>query len=135
MPNRHIAHRIQSVADPGIIDGTSHISKHSLTSEDSDQLCHAVPATVYPLFMPMNRRQFFQSGTAVALCADGMLSSSLKAEVTTAPLPNDAESAAVAAVNPPVGVRVAGIRMIPVVGGKYKVWTKRVGAGRIKVLL
>ena len=30
------------------------------------------------------------------------------------------------ALNPP-GIRVAGIRMVPVRGGKYKVWTKRMG--------
>jgi proline iminopeptidase len=35
----------------------------------------------------------------------------------------------------PAGIRVAGIRMIPVMGGKYKVWTKRMGSGPIKVLL
>lgn len=35
----------------------------------------------------------------------------------------------------PSGIRVAGIRMVPVVGGKYKVWTKRIGSGPIKVLL
>ncbi len=32
------------------------------------------------------------------------------------------------------GIRVAGIRMIPVRGSKYKVWTKRVGSGRTKLL-
>jgi proline iminopeptidase len=37
-------------------------------------------------------------------------------------------------LNPP-GVRVAGIRMMPVVGGKYKVWTKKLGSGPVKVLL
>jgi proline iminopeptidase len=37
-------------------------------------------------------------------------------------------------LNPP-GIRTAGIRMVPVVGGKYKVWTKRVGRGPVKVLL
>src|SRR5580704_13169818 len=37
-------------------------------------------------------------------------------------------------LNPP-GVRVAGIRMVPVVGGKYKVWTKKLGSGPVKVLL
>jgi len=37
-------------------------------------------------------------------------------------------------LNPP-GIRTAGIRMLPVVGGKYKVWTKKIGAGAIKVLL
>lgn len=31
--------------------------------------------------------------------------------------------------------RTAGIRMIPVVNGKYKVWTKRIGGGGTKVLL
>jgi len=37
-------------------------------------------------------------------------------------------------LNPP-GIRVAGIRMLPVAGGKYKVWTKKMGSGPIKVLL
>lgn len=37
-------------------------------------------------------------------------------------------------LNPP-GIRTAGIRMVPVVGGKYKVWTKKIGSGRVKVLL
>ena len=35
----------------------------------------------------------------------------------------------------PQGIRVAGIRMIPVAGGKHKVWTKRIGSGAVKVLL
>jgi proline iminopeptidase len=35
----------------------------------------------------------------------------------------------------PHGIRVAGIRMLPVAGGKYKVWTKKIGAGSVKVLL
>jgi proline iminopeptidase len=37
-------------------------------------------------------------------------------------------------LNPP-GIRTAGIQMVPVVDGKYKVWTKRIGSGPIKVLL
>ena len=37
-------------------------------------------------------------------------------------------------LNPP-GIRVAGIRMVPVVGGKYKVWTKKIGSSPVKVLL
>jgi len=37
-------------------------------------------------------------------------------------------------LNPP-GIRTAGIKMVPVVGGKYKVWTKKVGSGPVKVLL
>ncbi len=35
----------------------------------------------------------------------------------------------------PAGVRQGGVRMVPVVGGKYKVWTKKVGSGPVKVLL
>jgi proline iminopeptidase len=37
-------------------------------------------------------------------------------------------------LNPP-GIRLAGVKMIPVVGGKYKVWTKKFGNGPVKVLL
>lgn len=37
-------------------------------------------------------------------------------------------------LNPP-SIEVAGIRMLPVVSGRYKVWTKKIGAGKIKVLL
>ena len=37
-------------------------------------------------------------------------------------------------LNPP-GIRVAGIKMVPVRGGRYKVWTKRIGSGPLKVLL
>jgi len=35
----------------------------------------------------------------------------------------------------PEGIRVAGIKMVPVRGGTYKVWTKRMGSGPLKVLL
>jgi proline iminopeptidase len=38
------------------------------------------------------------------------------------------------ALNPP-NIQVAGIRMLPVMGGRYKVWTKKLGSGPIKVLL
>jgi proline iminopeptidase len=85
--------------------------------------------------MSMNRKQFFQRSAAAALCADGLLPSSLEAQSPAAPLPDGAEAAAVAAINPLAGVRVAGILMIPLVGGKYKVWTKRLGSGKTKVLL
>jgi len=37
-------------------------------------------------------------------------------------------------LNPP-GIRLAGVRMVPVAGGKYKVWTKRIGHGKLKVLV
>lgn len=33
-----------------------------------------------------------------------------------------------------VKVKTAGIRLVPIDGGKYKVWTKKVGAGKVKVL-
>ncbi len=34
----------------------------------------------------------------------------------------------------PIGIRTAGIRLAPVVGGRYKVWTKKIGSGPVKVL-
>jgi proline iminopeptidase len=45
--------------------------------------------------------------------------------------PNSAKSDG---LNPP-GIRVAGIRMVPVARGKYKVWTKKIGSGPIKLLV
>jgi hypothetical protein len=78
-----------------------------------------------PTLISMNRRQFFQQSAAAAICAEGMLPSSLEAQSPEALLPGGAEAAAVAAINPPAGVRVAGMLMIPVVGGKYKVGTTR----------
>jgi proline iminopeptidase len=44
------------------------------------------------------------------------------------------ENATIDLLNPP-GVQMAGIRMVPVVAGKYKVWTKKIGDGKVKVLL
>jgi proline iminopeptidase len=35
---------------------------------------------------------------------------------------------------PAARVQQAGIRMIPVLGGKYRVWTRRVGSGGLKIL-
>jgi proline iminopeptidase len=37
-------------------------------------------------------------------------------------------------LNPP-GIRTAGIRMLPVMGERFKVWTKKMGSGPLKVLL
>jgi proline iminopeptidase len=71
----------------------------------------------------MDRRQFLAgTGGALAVAASGAVRAA-----DTPPGPADA-------LNPP-GIRTAGIRMIPVAGGRYKVWTKKVGAGRTKVLL
>lgn len=83
----------------------------------------------------MNRRQFFQSSAAAALCANGISVSPQTADPLLAPMPTFEPNSAVAAINPPTGIRVAGILMIPVAGGKYKVWTKRIGSGKTKVLL
>ncbi len=85
----------------------------------------------------MDRRQFVQSSgvaAALALYANRPLASAVEAHTLSSSF-NNSSSDAVSAINPPDDVRVAGIRMIPVVDGKYKVWTKRVGSGQIKVLL
>lgn len=58
----------------------------------------------------MDRRQFWM-GSAAAMVEAGFAR---------------AAGAVPDPLNPP-GVKMAGIRMIPVMGGKYKVWTKRVG--------
>jgi proline iminopeptidase len=76
----------------------------------------------------MNRRSFLEN-SALAI-AGSVASPGLKAQSST----NMDQQNAGDALNP-AGIRVAGIRMIPVVEGKYKVWTKRVGSGPLKVLL
>src|ERR1700742_3942997 len=79
--------------------------------------------------MKMKRRKFLGYSAALAATA------------CTYPLPVSAEAKTSPDSSPssdalnPSGIRVAGIRMIPVVGGKYKVWTKRMGSGPMKVLL
>lgn len=77
----------------------------------------------------MNRRNFLSSSTAAAALLYGGGSASANASVA-----DNAVIAAPDGLNPP-GIKVAGIKMIPVVGGKYKVWTKKVGSGPVKVLL
>ena len=75
----------------------------------------------------MNRRRFLETAAITAIYAPTALA---KAEGATrsSSLPDGD------VLNPP-GIRLAGVRMVPVVGGKYKVWTKRLGSGRTKVLL
>jgi proline iminopeptidase len=84
----------------------------------------------------MNRRDFLGSSAAVAVAACTPSPAQSNPAQTNPPQTNSDAPAnsAVDALNPP-GIRVAGIRMIPVVGGRYKVWTKRIGSGPIKVLL
>lgn len=96
-----------------------------------------------------DRRSFLAAGAATA--AAGALLAPTGANAAPGAGKSAAESAArTAAKTPagasdiatrvpdginPVGVRTAGVRLVPVVGGKYKVWTKRVGSGKTKVLL
>lgn len=71
----------------------------------------------------MDRRNFLAAGAVVV--AGGAAAAPASERVTVA-RPDG--------INPP-GIRTAGIKMVPVAGGKYKVWTKRVGSGPVKVLL
>jgi proline iminopeptidase len=72
----------------------------------------------------MNRRSLLAT-TAASVVLGAMRTPAFSAASTTQP-PDGLN---------PSGVRVAGIRMVPVVGGKYKVWTKKLGSGPVKVLL
>ena len=78
--------------------------------------------------MDMKRRRFLKYSAAFAAAAYTS-PLALSAQAASGP-----ESHGLDALNPS-GIRVAGIRMIPVAGGKYKVWTKRIGSGAVKVLL
>ena len=79
----------------------------------------------------MNRRELLV--TTVASVAAGSAGAPSVASTCVAP------SADILTYHPdglnPPGIRTAGIRMVPVVGGKYKVWTKKLGSGPLKVLL
>lgn len=74
----------------------------------------------------MHRRSFLVS-SAASLIAGGMAGARSALCDTPNKTPRDS-------LNPP-GIRTAGIRMLPVVNGKYKVWTKKLGSGSTKVLL
>jgi proline iminopeptidase len=82
--------------------------------------------------MKINRRNFI-SGTVATAVMGGVGNTALAK--TLSPdnyvIKNSIEPDG---LNPP-GIKVAGIKMVPVVNGKYKVWTKRVGKGSVKVLL
>ncbi len=78
----------------------------------------------------MNRRSFLAAGAAsLAAVAGKPIAASAATRQSSQSLPQHPDN-----LNPP-GIQTAGIRMVPVVGGKYKVWTKRMGSGPIKVLL
>ena len=75
----------------------------------------------------MNRREFLAASAASVVAA-----STVKPLVgSEGQMP---QSGRCFDVNPP-GIRTAGIRMVPVVNCQYKVWTKQIGNGRVKVLL
>jgi proline iminopeptidase len=86
----------------------------------------------------LNRRDFMITTGAATVVAGGVANAATPAAATappdSAPPPTDIQVGQPDSLNPP-GIRLAGIRMLPVVGGKYKVWTKRLGSGPVKVLL
>jgi proline iminopeptidase len=71
----------------------------------------------------INRRAFLASTAVTVLSSSALAATAPKANITK---PNS--------INLPT-LRTGGVRMVPVVAGKYKVWTKKVGHGDIKVLL
>lgn len=77
----------------------------------------------------MDRRKFLTASAALSMAAYLP-----KVAISESDGQTSASNETVDSLNPP-GIRVAGIRMLPVVDGKYKVWTKRVGSGTVKVLL
>jgi len=77
----------------------------------------------------MRRRDFLKTGACAAAAANAVALPALaQGGDAREPLPGGD------ALNPD-GIRVAGIRMVAVCSGKYKVWTKRMGTGPLKVLL
>jgi proline iminopeptidase len=81
----------------------------------------------------MQRRKFINAGAAslvagIAGTAGSAVTDGQGPAIVEPELPPQDD------LNPP-RIKVAGIRMVPVVGGKYKVWTKRLGSGAIKVLV
>ena len=72
--------------------------------------------------MPLNRRTFLKVSSAAA--AAGHSAFAIPPEQSS---PTDGLN--------PRGIKVAGIKMLPVNAGKNKVWTKKVGDGALKVLL
>jgi proline iminopeptidase len=79
----------------------------------------------------VNRRNFMAAGAASMLIGATRNPSFASTGITQS---TDLPAQLPDRLNPP-GIRTAGIRMLPVVGGKYKVWTKRMGTGKVKVLL
>jgi proline iminopeptidase len=83
-----------------------------------------------PILSNMKRRSFLKYSAAAFVTTVSMSPLSQSAQAATL-----LESTQIADALNPSGICVAGIRMIPVAGGEYKVWTKRIGSGSVKVLL
>jgi proline iminopeptidase len=77
--------------------------------------------------MSINRRSFIKSA-AVAVVASPIGPAVAEGSFASA------DSLEGDGLNPS-GIRMAGVKMIPVVNGRYKVWTKKLGSGPVKVLL
>src|SRR5260370_37130278 len=80
---------------------------------------------------PMNRRSLLGAAAASVLIGAARTAAPASPGSTQS---SDTPTGSPDGLNPP-GIRVAGIRMLPVVGGKYKVWTKKMGSGPVKLLL
>lgn len=86
----------------------------------------------------MKRRRFLQYSAALAAtaCSPNLdLRAHAESDEFNESTQSEAGHSPAADALNPAGIRVAGIRMVPVVGGKYKVWTKRMGSGPVKVLI
>lgn len=76
----------------------------------------------------MRRRDFLKSSAGITAAACGAAAIPARAGA------DEAAERTGDALNPG-GILMAGIRMVPVCSSKYKVWTKKVGSGPVKVLL
>ncbi|RRA49296.1 proline iminopeptidase-family hydrolase [Acidipila sp. EB88] len=77
----------------------------------------------------MDRRRFLRAGVASIAAASNNFADAISNTTQTT-----VETRSQDNLNPP-HILTAGIRMVPVANGKYKVWTKRIGSGSVKVLL
>jgi proline iminopeptidase len=75
----------------------------------------------------INCRSFLKGAIATVAAMPVRATVQKRFTVGSAPVHGDALN--------PSGIRLAGVKMLPVVGGKYKVWTKKLGTGSVKVLL
>ena len=75
----------------------------------------------------MNRRGFLKTAAIATIYAPTALMEGEVEPANTALAEGDLLN--------PAGIRLAGVKMVPVMGGKYKVWTKRIGSGRTKLLV